>query len=159
MSPPVKHELELILKEIRIITDKIKEDDNTTNISGDWKFAAMVLDRSVQKKNFFYISLTILQDVFDILHIFYDDRNRFSAACCPSCYSHIKQNGKNKIYQNLSRTILQGCERKFISENTVQSFSLAISNKFNNIVWKFYVQFYHENPSDNNSYCLVFCWL
>ena len=45
MSPPVKHELELILKEIRIITDKIKEDDNTTNISGDWKFAAMVLDR------------------------------------------------------------------------------------------------------------------
>lgn len=119
MSPPVKHELELILKEIRIITDKIKEDDNTTNISGDWKFAAMVLDRSVQKKSFFYISLTILQDVFDILHIFYDDRNRFSAACCPSCYSHIKQNGKNKIYQNLSRTILQGCERKFISENSV----------------------------------------
>ena len=47
MSPPVKHELELILKEIRIITDKIKEDDNTTHISGDWKFAAMVLDRPV----------------------------------------------------------------------------------------------------------------
>ena len=47
VSPPVKHELELILKEIRVITDKIKEDDNTTHISADWKFAAMVLDRPV----------------------------------------------------------------------------------------------------------------
>ena len=54
MSPPVKHELELILKEIRIITDKIKEDDNTTNISGDWKFAAMVLDRSGKNINFLH---------------------------------------------------------------------------------------------------------
>ena len=56
MSPPVKHELELILKEIKIITDKIKEDDNTANISGDWKFAAMVLDRWVWKEFFFIFS-------------------------------------------------------------------------------------------------------
>ena len=46
MSPPVKLELELILREIRVITDKIREDDDCSNVSGDWKFAAMVLDRS-----------------------------------------------------------------------------------------------------------------
>ena len=55
MSPPVKLELELILKEIRTITDKIKEDDTTATISGDWKFAAMVLDRCYGDKNLFSV--------------------------------------------------------------------------------------------------------
>ncbi len=43
--PGVHRELSLILKEIRIITDKIRDDEDTAAIENDWKFAAMVLDR------------------------------------------------------------------------------------------------------------------
>ena len=38
-------ELSLILKEIKIITDKIRDDEESAAIENDWKFAAMVLDR------------------------------------------------------------------------------------------------------------------
>ena len=38
-------ELNLILKELRVITDKIRDDEETTAIENDWKFVAMVLDR------------------------------------------------------------------------------------------------------------------
>ena len=38
-------ELSLILKELRVITDKIKHQEAATDIVCDWKFAAMVLDR------------------------------------------------------------------------------------------------------------------
>ena len=38
-------ELSLILKEIKIITDKIRDDEEAAAIENDWKFAAMVLDR------------------------------------------------------------------------------------------------------------------
>ena len=38
-------ELGAILKEIKVITDKIKDDEESSTIEGDWKFAAMVLDR------------------------------------------------------------------------------------------------------------------
>ena len=44
-SQPLQKELSLILKEIKVITDKIKEEDETAAIEGDWKFAAMVIDR------------------------------------------------------------------------------------------------------------------
>ena len=44
-SPGVYRNLSLILKEIRVITDKIRDDEETTAIEEDWKFAAMVLDR------------------------------------------------------------------------------------------------------------------
>ena len=37
--------LSLILKEIKIITDKIRDDEESAAIENDWKFAAMVLDR------------------------------------------------------------------------------------------------------------------
>jgi nicotinic acetylcholine receptor len=44
--PPGAHrELSLILKEIKIITDKIRDDEESAAIENDWKFAAMVLDR------------------------------------------------------------------------------------------------------------------
>jgi len=43
--PGINRELNLILKEIRIITEKIKEDEESSAIENDWKFAAMVLDR------------------------------------------------------------------------------------------------------------------
>ena len=42
---PLQREFGLILKEIRIITDRIREDDEASAAAGDWKFAAMVLDR------------------------------------------------------------------------------------------------------------------
>lgn len=45
ISPPLKRELGLILKEIRVITDKIRDDDDSSTVEGDWRFAAMVLDR------------------------------------------------------------------------------------------------------------------
>jgi len=38
-------ELGAILKEIKVITDKIRDEDESSSIEGDWKFAAMVLDR------------------------------------------------------------------------------------------------------------------
>ncbi|XP_040566895.1 neuronal acetylcholine receptor subunit alpha-7 isoform X6 [Lepeophtheirus salmonis] len=45
IPPGIHRELSLILKEIRVITDKIREDEDTAAIENDWKFAAMVLDR------------------------------------------------------------------------------------------------------------------
>jgi len=41
----VPRELSLILKEIKVITDKIRDDEEASAIESDWKFAAMVLDR------------------------------------------------------------------------------------------------------------------
>jgi len=41
----VPRELSLILKEIKVITDKIRDDEESSALEGDWKFAAMVLDR------------------------------------------------------------------------------------------------------------------
>jgi nicotinic acetylcholine receptor len=41
----LSRELGLILKEIKVITDKIADDADTGEIEADWKFAAMVLDR------------------------------------------------------------------------------------------------------------------
>ena len=41
----VPRELSLILKEIKVITDKIRDDEESSAIESDWKFAAMVLDR------------------------------------------------------------------------------------------------------------------
>jgi len=43
--PGIHRELSLILKEIKIITDKIREDEESGTVENDWKFAAMVLDR------------------------------------------------------------------------------------------------------------------
>eukprot|EP00090_Calanus_glacialis_P006441 TRINITY_DN15013_c0_g1_i1.p1 TRINITY_DN15013_c0_g1~~TRINITY_DN15013_c0_g1_i1.p1 ORF type:complete len:128 (-),score=7.71 TRINITY_DN15013_c0_g1_i1:453-812(-) len=44
-AQPLQRELNLILKEIKVITDKIKDDEESASIEADWKFAAMVLDR------------------------------------------------------------------------------------------------------------------
>ena len=43
--PGVHRELSLILKEIKVITDKIRDDEESGAVESDWKFAAMVLDR------------------------------------------------------------------------------------------------------------------
>ncbi|XP_024876097.1 neuronal acetylcholine receptor subunit alpha-7-like isoform X1 [Temnothorax curvispinosus] len=40
-----RYELVLILKEIKIITNQLKNEDENTKITNDWKFAAMVIDR------------------------------------------------------------------------------------------------------------------
>ena len=42
---PIHRELGAILKEIKVITDKIRDEEESSAIEGDWKFAAMVLDR------------------------------------------------------------------------------------------------------------------
>ena len=42
---PLHRELCLILKEIKVITDKIRDDEESGAVESDWKFAAMVLDR------------------------------------------------------------------------------------------------------------------
>lgn len=39
------YELALILKEIRFITDQLRKEDETADVTKDWKFAAMVVDR------------------------------------------------------------------------------------------------------------------
>ena len=38
-------ELSAILKELRVITDKLRSDDEEKETTNDWKFAAMVVDR------------------------------------------------------------------------------------------------------------------
>ena len=38
-------ELQLILKELHAITDKMRRDDEQGEVTNDWKFAAMVVDR------------------------------------------------------------------------------------------------------------------
>ncbi|XP_039276495.1 neuronal acetylcholine receptor subunit alpha-7 isoform X12 [Nilaparvata lugens] len=38
-------ELTLILKELRVITDKLRKEDEASEVTNDWKFAAMVVDR------------------------------------------------------------------------------------------------------------------
>nr|XP_050854504.1 neuronal acetylcholine receptor subunit alpha-7-like isoform X1 [Vespula vulgaris] len=40
-----RYELILILKEIKVITDQLKNDEENTKVTNDWKFAAMVIDR------------------------------------------------------------------------------------------------------------------
>ena len=42
---PLHRELSLILKEIKVITDKIREDEDNGSVENDWRFAAMVIDR------------------------------------------------------------------------------------------------------------------
>ena len=42
---PIHRELGAILKEIKVITDKIRDEEESGAIEGDWKFAAMVIDR------------------------------------------------------------------------------------------------------------------
>ena len=44
-ASPLQRELNLILKEIRIITDKIRDDDEASEVEADWKFAAMPMDQ------------------------------------------------------------------------------------------------------------------
>jgi len=41
----IGRELSLILKEIKVITDKIRDDEESGAAEADWKFAAMVIDR------------------------------------------------------------------------------------------------------------------
>jgi len=64
MSTPFKKELGLILKEIRVITDKIREEDDSSTVEGDWRFAAMVLDRLCL---LFFTVFTILATVAVLL--------------------------------------------------------------------------------------------
>ncbi len=46
-GPPSGIELELraILREVRVVTDKIRAEADASAIENEWKFAAMVLDR------------------------------------------------------------------------------------------------------------------
>jgi nicotinic acetylcholine receptor len=44
-SSTMRPEFKEILKELRIITEKIKQDEEFSNECNDWKFAAMVIDR------------------------------------------------------------------------------------------------------------------
>ncbi|XP_063703036.1 neuronal acetylcholine receptor subunit alpha-7-like isoform X2 [Culicoides brevitarsis] len=45
ISSSADYELALILKEIRFITDMMRQEDEDSEVAKDWKFAAMVVDR------------------------------------------------------------------------------------------------------------------
>ena len=66
---PLHRELSLILKEIKVITDKIKDDDEAGNVENDWKFAAMVIDRLclIGKRFNSFIFNNIIQKIFFLL--------------------------------------------------------------------------------------------
>merc|ERR1711872_577941 len=53
---PIARELGAILK-IKVITDKIKDDEVSDAVKADWKFAAMVLDRLCL---FFFSAFTVV---------------------------------------------------------------------------------------------------
>merc|ERR1719319_1697023 len=44
-SLSITRELSLILREIKVITEKIRDEEESGAITDDWKFAAMVIDR------------------------------------------------------------------------------------------------------------------
>ncbi|KAK0077031.1 hypothetical protein PV325_004543, partial [Microctonus aethiopoides] len=80
-----RYELILILKEIKIITDQLKADDENTKITNDWKFAAMVIDRvkarsprrgNVEPRVYYYWLLRVVVDVPQSLSFFYACNNR-----------------------------------------------------------------------------------
>lgn len=53
-------ELSLILKELRVITDKLRKDEEDEETTNDWKFAAMVVDRMcLYIFTFFTVAATI----------------------------------------------------------------------------------------------------
>lgn len=53
-------ELSLILKELRVITDKLRKDEDDEGTTNDWKFAAMVVDRMcLYIFTFFTVAATI----------------------------------------------------------------------------------------------------
>ncbi|XP_025424399.1 neuronal acetylcholine receptor subunit alpha-7-like isoform X1 [Sipha flava] len=53
-------ELSLILKELRVITDKLRKDEEDEDVTNDWKFAAMVVDRMcLYIFTFFTVAATI----------------------------------------------------------------------------------------------------
>lgn len=53
-------ELSLILKELRVITDKLRKDEEDEEVTNDWKFAAMVIDRMcLYIFTFFTVAATI----------------------------------------------------------------------------------------------------
>ena len=54
---PLQRELGLILKELKVITDKVREDEEAGAVEADWKFAAMVLDRMCL---FFFTTFTLV---------------------------------------------------------------------------------------------------
>lgn len=45
LSSSAEYELALILKELRYITDTLRKEDESGDVTRDWKFAAMVVDR------------------------------------------------------------------------------------------------------------------
>ena len=67
--PGIYRELNLILKELRVITDKIRDDEDTAAIENDWKFAAMVLDRLCLITFTFFTIVATVAVLFSAPHI------------------------------------------------------------------------------------------
>ncbi|CAH1773153.1 unnamed protein product, partial [Owenia fusiformis] len=65
-----KTELKMILRELRFITNKIKEDNENGEEINDWKFAAMVIDRMCLWVFLAYTVASTLGVFFCIPHIF-----------------------------------------------------------------------------------------
>ena len=66
----VKNELLAILNELRFITHKIKEDNETEEEVNDWKFAAMVIDRLCIWVFSIYMIVTTLAIFFSAPNMF-----------------------------------------------------------------------------------------
>ena len=44
-ASPLERELRAILREVSVIAGKIRRDDRESGVAGEWKYAAMVMDR------------------------------------------------------------------------------------------------------------------
>ena len=65
---PLHNEMLAIMNELRVITRKVKNDDNTSSAINDWKFAAMVIDRAC----FWIFSTSLMVVVIIIIKTSYD---------------------------------------------------------------------------------------
>lgn len=62
-------ELSLILKELRVITDKLRKDEEDEEITNDWKFAAMVIDRMCLYIFTFFTVVTTIMVLMSAPHV------------------------------------------------------------------------------------------
>ena len=65
----VRNELLAILNELRYITHKMKEDNDTNEEVNDWKFAAMVIDRLYLWVFSFYLVVATFSIFFSAPHL------------------------------------------------------------------------------------------
>ena len=67
---PARHELRCMLKELTLITDRLRKTQEDEQVTSDWKFAASVLDRLLLWIFFFFILVSSCAILLSVPGIF-----------------------------------------------------------------------------------------